>query len=174
MHSATSATWRRCAGALGLALGLLLGRPQAWACGWWEWGCKEGGYGYRQPARARRYDGYGYSGFRRAPRARGYYFNYPAGLPSTYLRRNPVSGPALPDAGSGGLTAPYATADGLLETGLPARGPTLFGPPAPPPGSYGYNPTLGYYSGYAYYGPSGFYTYSGPPPPTAWLERRRR
>jgi hypothetical protein len=149
----------------GIALAcLVLGGPQAWACGWWA--CGEGRYGYRQPPpRA-----YGYRGPTRA-------YGYVYGRPSTFIRRSrgyPVSGPTLPDAGSTGLTAPIATAEGLLEAGLPSRGPTLFGPPAPPAGYYGYNPSYGYYSGYAYYGPSGYYTYSGPPPPTAWLERRRR
>ena len=170
MHSRTTATRMR-NGTLGVALAcLVLGAPQASACSWW--GCNEGRHGYRQPARAWRYNGYRYNGYRRAPRVYGYYWY--AGLPSTYLRRYPVSGPTLPDAGSAGLTAPIATFDGILGGGVPGPGPTLFGPPAPPQGYYGYNPVLGYYSGYSYYGPPGSYTYSGPPPPTAWLERRRR
>jgi hypothetical protein len=170
-------------GALGVALALMpLGSPPASACSWW-WGCDEG-RGYRPPARTSRYNGYLYKGYRYngyrynggPPNAYAYtYFNYYTGLPSTYLNRLPVSGPPLPDAGSQGLTPPIATTQGLLEGGgVPGPGPTLFGPPAPPSGYYGYNPVLGYYSGYAYYGPPGSYTYSGPPPPTAWLERRRR
>ena len=55
-----------------------------------------------------------------------------------------------------------------LEAGLPGRGPTLFGPPAPPPG---------YYYGQGYYYANGYFQprndYSRPPPPTAWVERRR-
>jgi hypothetical protein len=172
MHSGHSARRTRNGATLALALACLtLGGPQAWACNWL--GCDDGRSGYRQPARAWRYNGY-----RAPPRAYGYYgFNYYTGLPSVYIRRSPrfpVSGPTLPDAGSTGLTAPVATAKGLMESGLPARGPTLLGPPAPPAGYYGYNPVLGHYSGYSSYGYSGYYTYSGPPPPTAWLERRRR
>jgi hypothetical protein len=137
-------------GRLGIALAcLMLGAPQAWACGWWS--CDEGRHGYRQPPRA-----YGY----RSP-ARAYRYGYT----SVRTRRSyRLSGPPLPVAGAVGLTAPVATAEGLLEAGLPGRGPTLFGPSAAPPG-YSYVP--GYY-----YAPR--YDYSRPPPPTAWVERRRR
>jgi hypothetical protein len=151
-------------GSLGLALACLtLGAPQAWACGWWR--CDEGRYGYRQPPRA-----YGY---RSPPRAYRYaYAAWPStAIPQTraYLR----SAPPIPGAGTTlavGLTVPIASADGLRQAGVPAKGPTLFGPPAPAPGYYysGY-----YYSGYYYYnGPR--YSYSLPPPPTAWVEPRRR
>jgi hypothetical protein len=165
-------------GAIGIGLALLLlGGPQASACSWW-WGCDEGRNGYRPRARAWRYNGYRYNGYRYNGGLRNAYaytsFDYYTGLPSTYLYRYPVSGPPLPDAGATGLTPPIATFDGILSSGVPSRGPTLFGPPAPPQGYYGYDPVLGYYSGYSYYGPVGAYTYSGPPPPTAWLERRRR
>lgn len=144
-------------GGLGLALGcLMLGAPQAWACGWW-W-CDDGMYGYRQPR------AYGY----RSP-TRGYRYAYAAwpstAIPQTraYLR----SAPPIPGTGTTvavGLTAPIASADGLLQGGLPAKGPTLFGPPPPAPG---------YYSGYYYYSAPA-YSYSGPPPASAWVEPRRR
>jgi hypothetical protein len=178
MHSGTSARCTRRTGTLGLALAcLVLGGPPASACSWW-WGCDEGRSRYRPPARVYRYNGYGYNGyngFGGPPRAYRYApFNYYTGLPSTHLYRYPVSGPQQPDAGATGLTPPVATFDGISTGAVPAQGPTLLGPPAPPAGTYGYNPVLGYYSGYAYYGPPGFYTYTGPPPPTAWLERRRR
>src|SRR5262245_22734446 len=145
-------------GGLGIALAcLMLGAPQAWACGWW-W-CDDGRYGYRQPARAHAY---------RSP-ARAYRYAY-AAWPSTTIPQTRAylnSAPQIPGAGTTlavGLTAPIATADGLLQGGVPAKGPTLFGPPAPPPG---------YYSGYYYYsGP--VYFYRLPPPPTAWVEPRRR
>jgi hypothetical protein len=140
-------------GRLGLALAcLVLGSPPASACGWW--GCDDGRYGYRQPFLA-----YGYG----PTRAYRYAYSSPR-----WRRAYRVSGPPLPDAGSTGLTAPVATAEGLLEAGLPGRGPTLFGPPAPPPGYY-YG--QGYYYANGYFQPSN--DYSRPPPPTAWVERRR-
>jgi hypothetical protein len=134
----------------------MLGAQQAWACGWWA--CDEGRHGYRQPPLT-----YGY---RSPPRAYGYIY---AARPSTAIRPSRAylaSAPPLPVAGSVGLTAPIATAQGLLEAGLPGRGPTLFGPGPPAPG---------YYSGYFYGSPGYYYSdYSRPPPPTAWVERRRR
>ena len=146
-------------GGLGIALVcLMLGAPQAWACGWWV--CDEGRHGYRQPPRA-----YGY---RSPPRAWGYIY---AARPSTSIppsRAYLANVPPLPDAGSVGLTAPIATAEGLLQGGLPGRGPTLFGP-GPTAAGYGYGP--GYYYSNGYFVPRN--DYSRPPPPTAWVERRR-
>jgi hypothetical protein len=149
-------------GGLGVALAcLMLGAPQAWACGWW-W-CDDGRYGYRQPPRA-----YGYG----SP-PRFYRYAY-AAIPSTSLpqtRRYLASAPPLPSAGATGLSVPIATAEGLREGGLPGKGPTLFGPPAPAPGYY----YSGYYYGGYYNGPGYYYNgYSRPPPPTAWIEPRRR
>jgi hypothetical protein len=147
-------------GRLGIALAcLMLGAPQAWACGWWA--CDEARHGYRQPPRA-----YGYR-----PQTRAYGYIY-AARPSTAIRRGRgyvASGPPLPDAGAVGLTAPIATAEGLLQGGLPGRGPTLFGP-SPTAAGYAYGP--GYYYSNGYFVPR--YDYSRPPPPTAWVERRRR
>ena len=78
-----------------------------------------------------------------------------------------------------GLTMPITTQEGLLSGGLPARGPSLFGPNPPPAAwgygyrgrAYGYRPA---YGGPAYgYAPPGYYA---PPPDTAswWVEPRRR
>jgi hypothetical protein len=164
-------------GGVGIALAcLVLGAPQAWACGWWPF--DEARYGCRQPARGYGYTrGYGYRGW---PRAYG--DNY-ATVPSTAIppsRAYLATAPPLPDAGSGGLTPPIATTQGILASGIPSPGPSLFGPSPP---AYGY-----YYSGYyyrargSYYRAPGYYYvapgyydygYSRPPPPTAWLERRR-
>ena len=124
---------------LGIVLALLLlGCTEAAACGWWD--CGNRAYGYRQPTRA-----YGY---RSTTRVYGYIY---AARPSTSIRpsrwylRTAIP---VPDAGAVGLTAPIATADGLMEGGLPGKGPTLFGPSAT---------TQGYY-------------YTSP----AWQRRRRR
>ena len=149
---------RHCRPGMALAC-LMLGAPQAWACGWWV--CDEGRHGYRQPPRA-----YGY---RSPPRAWGYIY---AARPSTSIppsRAYLANVPPLPDAGSVGLTAPIATAEGLLQGGLPGRGPTLFGP-GPAAAGYAYGP--GYYYSNGYFVPRN--DYSRPPPPTAWVERRRR
>jgi hypothetical protein len=161
--------WRKRHGSLGIALAcLVVGAPQAWACGGW-WPFDEARYGCRQPARGYT-RGYGYRGW-----PRGHGDNY-AAVPSTAIppsRAYLATTPPLPDAGSGGLTAPIATTQGILESGIPGPGPSLFGPSPP---AYGY-----YYSGYYYRAPGYYYSapgyydygYSRPPPPTAWLEKRR-
>jgi hypothetical protein len=77
---------------------------------------------------------------------------------------------AVPNANAVGLTAPIATAEGLLEAGLPPPGPSLFGPdPLPPPGwGYGYGaPAYGY-------GPSRAYRLPPADTPSWWVEPRRR
>jgi hypothetical protein len=94
-------------------------------------------------------------------------------LPQTrwYLR----TAPQVPEASTVGLTVPITSAQGLLEGGLPARGPSLFGP-TPPPAA----PAWGYYPGYYYSAPPsrryGAPWSSAPPPetPSWWQEPRRR
>jgi hypothetical protein len=153
---------------------LVVGTPQARACDWW-WACGERSHANRQAPPA-----YGY---RRLPRpyrggAWAYGYSSPAraydpyaAWPSTSIPESRwYTGTALqvPNAAGVGLTAPTASAEGLLEGGLPPRGPSLFGPPAPPPGwAYAYGvPSYGYAPARAY----------GPPSdtPSWWVEPRRR
>jgi hypothetical protein len=71
---------------------------------------------------------------------------------------------------------PVTSQQGLLEGGLPAKGPSLFGPnpPSPPATSWGYYYSAspnGYYYTTPYYTPS----YGAPPDtPSWWVEPRRR
>jgi hypothetical protein len=177
---------------LGAALALLAPSvPQASACDWW-WGCRDRPYAERPAPRWHGYRsqwrgygpwrGYGYGG---AAWAYGYtsperFYGDPyAAWPSTsipqrewYIR----TAPPVPNANAVGLTMPVTSQQGLFEGGLPAKGPSLFGPnpPPPPATSWGY-----YYSaspnGYFYTTP--YYTPSfGAPPdtPSWWVEPRRR
>jgi hypothetical protein len=152
---------------LGVAAFALLGlaAPQASACGW-LWPCGDRPYAtyrYGPPA-------YGYT----SP-ARGYRYPY-AAWPSTAIPPSQwYLGTALPGAStdSVGLKIPITSQQGLLEAGLPAKGPSLFGPnPAPPGWSY-YN---GGYYGTPQYGYYAFPSPVTPPRETAswWLEPRRR
>jgi hypothetical protein len=167
-----------------MALSLLaLGAPPASACDWW-WPCSDRPYahrpaprwyGYRAPWR-----GYGY---RVPPWAYGFtsparvYGDPYAAWPSTsipqrewYLR----TGLPTPNANAVGLTMPVATRLGLMEAGLPGKGPSLFGPTPLPP------PVTGYYytaspNGYLYNTPYYTPSYGAPPDtPSWWVEPRRR
>jgi hypothetical protein len=186
-------SWKRFGGpSIALAL-LVAGAAQASACSWW-WTCDGRPYAYRPTP-----NGYGYNGQRRPPRAYGYYgyrgqawaygYSSPArargdayaAWPSTSIppsRWYLATAPRVPNANAVGLTAPVATAAGLLEGGMPARGPSLFGP-NPPPAAVGYY--YGAPSGYYYRAPSPYYrsptpSYYAPPPDTAswWATGRRR
>jgi hypothetical protein len=169
--------------ALILALALS-GAPPASACDWW-WPCGERAYaarpvpwayGYRTPPPRGSGWAYGYSN-----PARGWGDVY-AAWPSTSIppsRWYERTAPPVPNADAVGLTMPITSAQGLAEGGLPAKGPSLFGP-NPPPAAWGYRygrPAYGYTSAYgapAYgYAPPGYYA---PPPDTAswWVEPRRR
>jgi hypothetical protein len=190
-------------GGLGIALALLaIDAPQTWACE--SRACGNGPYSYRpappvcgcrSPARAYRYGspawGYGYGG---AARAYGYGYTSPArayGYP--YAAWSSTSIPPsrsylntatlVPNAGAIGLTAPVTSGQGLLESGLPPRGPSLFGP-SPPPSGYYYGPygapSYGYYRarsyGYRAGSSYGYRPYDVPPAdtPSWWAEPRRR
>jgi hypothetical protein len=163
---------------LAILLSLLpLGAPDAAACDWWR--CPESTYASRPTARthparsypyARRSDRPAWSyGYTSPARARGYAY---APWPSTSM---PSSGwytetaMPVPNANAVGLTAPIATAEGLLEAGLPPSGPSLFGPDPPPP-------TWGYYYGSPAYGYTAARRYRSPPAdtPSWWVEPRRR
>lgn len=178
------------ANALGLALAAaVLGAPPASACDWWllcdgwaQVGPPEPrSWGYRS---APRWHGNGYRqryGYRAPPRRYGYYgapawaYGDPyAAWPSTAIPPTPwYLDTALPGANTPaiGLTAPVSSADGLLKGGLPARGPSLFGPDPVPAGNawgYYYNaPPNGYYSAPSYWSPPS-------ETPSWWLEPRRR
>jgi hypothetical protein len=105
---------------LGAVLAVLaFGATPACACGWW-WGCSEG-YGYRQPARV-----YGYTARRSAPMR----------IPSRAELRGV---PRIP-GGDVGLQAPVLSSTGIMQSAMPARGPTLFGP-APGAPAYAYSGT---------------------------------
>lgn len=170
---------------LGVAALVLLGpgTPEASACGW-LWPCDERPRAYRETPRTFGYGpprrGHGYRrpawtyGFTSPARAYGYAY---AAWPSTsippsrwYLRT------ALPGASTNtvGLTPPVYSLQGLQFGGMPARGPTLFGPQPTPPGAWGY-----YYGGY--YGAPAYGYYAVPSPstppsetPSWWVEPRRR
>jgi hypothetical protein len=95
---------------------MFLGGTPVCACGWW--GCSDG-YGYRQPTRV-----YGYA----SPR------------PSAPLRvptRAQLRGAGPIPGGDVGLEAPIMSSSGILQSAMPARGPSLFGSPAAP--SYYYS-----------------------------------
>jgi hypothetical protein len=182
-------------GGLGMALALLaFDAPQAWACGWWT--CGDGRYayrptprahGYKSPARAYRYRspwGYGYRGgawaYGYTSPARLYGYPY-AAWPSTSIpptRSYLNTATPVPNADAVGLTIPVTSRAGLLEGGLPARGPSLFGPDPPPTWGYAYGgPAYGYYGGASYgYRATRPYAYGGPPAdtPSWWVEPRRR
>jgi hypothetical protein len=179
-------TWTRLGG-LSVAFAVLgLGAPQASACGWW-WACDDAPYAYRPGP-----NGYGYG---RRSRPRAYYgFRAPAWVygysnparawdpyaawPSTFIPQSRwYLGTTLPSPANSevGLTMPVTSAFGLQAGGLPAKGPSLFGP-NPPPAALGY-----YYSSYngsctGYYYRSPSPSYYAPPPLTAswWATRRRR
>ena len=91
---------------------MVLGGTPACACGWW--GCSDG-YGYRSPTRV-----YGYTNPR--PSA-------PMRVPTRAQLRSagPIPG------GDVGLEAPIMSGSGILQSAMPARGPSLFGsaPAAP-------------------------------------------
>jgi hypothetical protein len=163
------------------ALSLLgLGIPEASACGW-LWACGDRPYTYRDAPRTYPYRPPGVYGYRRIPGSYGFtsperVYGYPyAAWPSASIPpRRWYLGSTLPGANTDavGLTAPIASQQGLLESGLPAKGPSLFGPSAPPSWSY-YNG--GYYGTPAY----GYYAMPSPVTPpreTAswWLEPPRR
>ena len=88
---------------------MVLGGAPACACGWW--GCSDA-YGYRQP-----------------PLVYGYRAQLNARIPSrAELRAAPrIPGPDV------GLEAPIMSSSGILQSAMPARGPSLFGsaPAAP-------------------------------------------
>jgi hypothetical protein len=153
-------------------LGALLGAPPAAACGW-LWPCADRS-AYRDapsaayrgcPGRRRAYGcrdsgGYGYAPWYGTSRAR--VWQPRSALPAESTREV-------------GLTPPITSAQGLLYGGMPAYGPTLFGPSPPPPG-YGYSYRGGYY-GYPAYGYYGYDAPRGGPPPETpswWVEPRRR
>jgi hypothetical protein len=164
----------------------MLSAPPASACEWWWEDCGEGTYIDQPPPR-----GYGYRGrpaYRHRGASRTYGYAGPAWgyrdpyevLPSTALPDGgwyPTTAARVPNANTVGLTAPIATRRGLMEGGMPAKGPSLFGPNPPP--ALGY-----YYSGYggpAYgYNPPPYgaplYGSIAPPPdtPSWWVEPRRR
>ena len=163
-----------------LAVPLLLtlpGPPPAAACDWWLCpGPAHAGrtgpraYAGRSPRYARRPGGAAWAyGYTSPARAQGYAY---APWSSTAIPPRPWYGRTalpVPNANAIGLTAPVATAEGLLEAGLPLSGPSLFGPDPPPPGwAYGYG---GY--GYGYTAPPSYRT---PPAdtPSWWVEPRRR
>jgi hypothetical protein len=163
---------------------LLIAAEPAAACERWrcpEDGFEGGGYAYRAAprtdgaARSYRYGRrsvrpswvYGYTS---PARARGYAY---APWSSTAIPPRPWYGRTalqVPNANAVGLTAPYATFQGLLESSLPPSGPSLFGPDPPP--------AWGYYGApaYGYYGYSAAPTYRTPPSdsPSWWAEPRRR
>ena len=166
-----------------VALGLTVSdAPQASACDWW-WVCGDQAYASRPPPLPRGYWSppprrgwaYGYSN-----PARGYGDTF-AAWPSTSIppsRWYERTAPPVPNADAVGLTMPITSKEGLFESALPAKGPSLFGPNPPPAawghryrGGYGYVPA---YNAPAYgYAPPGYYA---PPPDTAswWAEPRRR
>jgi hypothetical protein len=182
-------------GAIGLGIAALAalgpGVPQALACGWWEcsnappaylppgetYGFRPWAWGYRPAYRAgRRGRAYGYVA--PVPDYGDDYYNLYAAWPSTFIppsRWYLRTAPRVPNASVSGLSAPIASAQGLTQGGLPARGPSLFGPgPAPPAWGYSYGaPAYGYGPAYGY---NGAPSYNGPPPDTAswWVEPRRR
>jgi hypothetical protein len=121
-------------------------------------------YGYVSPGRAYRYrdawryryldaSGYGYAPWSATVR-RARQWQLPTALPAGST--NAV-----------GLTVPITNARGLLNSALPAAGPTLFGPSP-----------QGYYYGGNYYGSPayGYVPLGGPPSqtPSWWVEPRRR
>jgi hypothetical protein len=150
-----------------LALGLGAGAPEAAACGW-LWACADRPYAYRDAPRA-----YGYWGPRRVHRYAGahiygYGYRPRRAIPTSrwYL------GTALPATRTDqvGLTPPITTSQALLYSSMPARGPSLFGPPIGWGYAYG-----SYYGDPAY----GYYAVPSPsvPPqdtPSWWIEPRRR
>jgi hypothetical protein len=179
-------TWTRLGG-LSVALVILgLGAPQASACGWW-WACDDAPYAYRPGP-----NGYGY-GYRNWPRAYygyrapawGYGYSNPArgwdpyaAWPSTSIPQSRwYLSTTLPSPANSevGLTMPVTTAFGLQAGGLPAKGPSLFGPNPPPAAlGYYYSSYNGSRTGYYYRSPSS--SYYAPPPLTAswWATTRRR
>jgi hypothetical protein len=187
-------------GGLGIALALVaVDAPQTWACDWRVCGNARYSYrpaqpvcGCRSPARAYRYGrpawGYGYGGaawaYGYTSPARAYGYPYAAwsstSIPPSRSYLNTAT--LVPNAGAIGLTAPVSSGQGLLESGLPPRGPSLFGP-SPPPSAYYYGPygtPYGYYRARSYgyrAGPSYAYRpYDVPPAdtPSWWAEPRRR
>jgi len=188
--------WSRHIG-LGIALAVLaFAAPQAEACGWW-WACGDGRYAYRpaprvngygSPARAYRYGRPSWAyGYRAAPWAYGYtsparFYGDPyaawssTSIPSTRSYLNTAT--PVPNADAIGLTVPITSGQGLLEGGLPPRGPSLFGPDPPPTWAYAYGgPAYGYYGRPAYgYRAAPPRAYGAPPAdtPSWWLEPRRR
>jgi hypothetical protein len=159
-------------GAVALAF-LVLGAPHAEACSWWFWGdveCRRAprAHGYRSPPPAYRYGSPAWA-----------YGDVYAGVPSTALPQSRwylMTAPQVPEANTVGLTIPITSAQGLMQGGMPARGPSLFGPNPPPA-----PPASIYYSGYYYSSPSSRRYYrapwsNAPPPetPSWWLEPRRR
>jgi hypothetical protein len=174
-----------CLGFAAAALALpALGVPRAEACGL-LWACAERqpfadrgaprAYGYRSRPRAYRHRGAWWYGYTSPARAYGDPY---AAWPSTAIPPTRwYLGTALPAASTNtvGLTSPVASAYGLSHGGMPARGPTLFGPNSAPTGGWGY-----YYGGY-YYGAPAYGYYAAPsrwaPPretPSWWVEPRRR
>lgn len=161
------------AGLLALPMSLLvLAAQQAAACE--RWRCPEGAYGYRAApgahARSDRHARrpprpswtYGYTS---PARARGYAYapwSSTSIPPRRWYARTALP---VPNANAVGLTAPYATIEGLLESSLPPSGPSLFGPD-PPPRAWGG-------SAYGYVAAP---TYRTPPTdtPSWWVEPRRR
>lgn len=147
-----------------LGLAAPLGATEAAACGW-LWPCADRphvGRAYRDGPRA-----YGYGSRMWAPRYRGVARGY------AYTGRSWTSGrwylgTALPATGTGpvGLTA-LVVRDGQVWGGMPAEGPTLFGPQPASAWGYAYGPpAYGYRAARSY----------GPPreTPSWWVEPRRR
>jgi hypothetical protein len=159
----------RC-GAIAAAFVLTMAEaPQARACNWW-WACADRPSVARATPRAHAYRPWAYGG---AGWAYGYsnparFYDPYAAWPSTSIPQSrwyTSTALQVPNAAAVGLTAPISSGPGLLESALPARGPSLFGPP-PPPSYYG-SPSYGYLTAPSY----------APPPsdtPSWWLEPRRR
>ena len=167
-------------GAAAIAL-LGFGAPQAAACGW-LWACAERPYAYRASPHADRYRSPPRRAYRHGGRWWAYGYTSPAraygdayaAWPSTSIPPSRwYARTALPGARTDavGLRAPTTSAEGILRSGMPARGPTLFGPPAPVSG-YAY----GNYYGAPAYGYSSAPAYATPPrdTPSWWVEPRRR
>jgi hypothetical protein len=201
----TGRSWKRSSRQLAgwsIALAIVAGSaPQSWACEWRP--CGNGPYSYRpaprvhgyaSPVRAHRYRGpnwvYGYRnaawayGYTSPARVYGYaYSAWPStSIPPSRSYLNTAT--PVPNAGAVGLTAPVTSGQGLLESGLPPNGPSLFGPSPPPSWGYYYGPygmpSYGYhrvpYSGYRAGRLYGYRSYEAPPAdtPSWWAEPRRR
>lgn len=185
---------------LGAALAVFgLGAPQASACDWWR--CSERphayrpaphGYGSRSLGRGCGYSpcrSYGSHAYGYGPGSAAWAYGYTSlerAYGEPYAAWSSTSIPQyewyeqtalpVPNANALGLFVPVTTQQNLLSGGLPARGPSLFGPNPPPPSptSWGYYYSAspnGYYYTTPYYTPA----FGAPPDtPSWWVEPRRR